>query len=104
MKRVPAIQLLMIVMLLIAAFVRCPYDYYTVLKFVCCGGLGYLAVEAYKAGKQGWVWMLGVGAAMYNPFFKSHLGKSMWTLVNIATIIMLVVQIVSSNRRTPTNR
>ena len=91
MKTNRILTTVLIVMLLIAAFVRCPYDYYAVLKFVCCGGLGYLAVEAYKAGKQGWVWALGVGAAMYNPFFKLHLGKSMWTLVNIATIIMLAV-------------
>ena len=99
MKRIPVIQLLMIVMLLCAAFIKCPYGYYTVLKFVCCGGLAYLAVEAFKRGKQSWVWILGVTAALYNPFFKFHLGREIWSIVNIVTAIILAIQVAKEKRR-----
>ena len=95
----PYLQAIIIGMLLCAMLVRCPYGYYTVLKFVCCGGLSYLAFLAFKDRKIGWTWSLGVAALVYLPFVRFQLGKSMWTLVNIATIAMTFASAVVLRRR-----
>ena len=43
--------------------------------------------------------VLGVTAAFYNPIVAAHLGREVWTLVNLATI---VVAIASGFRLRPT--
>lgn len=99
LKTFPFLQAIIIGMLLCAVLVKCPYGYYTILKFVCCGGLSYLAYLAFKRRKIGWVWTLGIAALIYFPFIKLQLGKPMWTLVNIATIVMTFASAVVLRRR-----
>jgi len=40
--------------------------------------------------QMGWVWLLGMTAVVYNPFFRFPLGRSLWTLVNVVAIVELV--------------
>ena len=81
----------MIAMLGIAMLPLHTYGYYVLLKFVICGGCGYLASKAFSSKRMGWVWALGMTAVLYNPIVYFPLGRSLWTLVNIATIIELVL-------------
>jgi hypothetical protein len=50
-------------------------------------------VQAYQQKRQGWVWVLGVTAALYNPIVPAHLGRDVWTLVNLATIVVAVASV-----------
>ena len=81
------------VLLLIALLPSNPYGYYVFLRWVCCAVFAYLAVQAYQQKRQGWVWVLGVTAALYNPIVPAHLGREVWTLVNLATIVVAIASV-----------
>ena len=49
--------------------------------------------------KQGWVWLLGVTAGIYNPILRVHLTREIWSVVNVATILLAGTSIfVLTNR------
>src|SRR5690606_22090953 len=70
-----------------------PYGYYILLRIIVCAICLYLAVDAYGKQRIGWVWVLGVTAAVYNPILRVHLTRPIWSALNIATIVLLAVTI-----------
>jgi len=70
-----------------------PYGYYILLRWVSCGVFAFLASKALGAEQQGWVWMLGITAAVYNPIFRVHLTREIWSVVNVSTIAIAVASV-----------
>lgn len=98
------LQIIMIIMLVIAIlpFVIDKYGYsgyYTLLRFVICFGCAYLATLAYSSKKMEWAWYLGATAALYNPFFKVALSRSLWVIVDIITIVILSLNLRLINEK-----
>ena len=86
-----ALIAVMIVMLGIALLpIRC-HGYYVLLKIIVCAGGGFLATKAFVVNCVGLGWWLATTAVVYNPFIRIPLGRELWVIVNIATIIMLVI-------------
>jgi len=88
MRRIWIPQTIAAVMLLWALNPENPYGYYIVLRWVCCAVFAYLATKAFAQEKEGWVWVLGITPVVYNPIVPIHLTREIWSVVNIATIIM----------------
>ena len=86
-------QVVVGIMLLWALNPRNPYGYYIVLRWVSCGVFAFLAFKALGAGQQGWVWLLGITAAVYNPIFRVHLTREVWSVVNVVTIAIAVASV-----------
>ena len=86
MKRIWIPQVIGIAMLLWALNPANPYAYYILLRWICCAIFACLAVQALRKKQSGWAWVLGVTAAIYNPFIPLHLNREIWTFVNIVTI------------------
>ena len=86
MKRSWIPQAIVCLMLLWALVPSNPYEYYIVLRLVCCAAFAYLAVQAFHREKQAWVWVLGITAVVYNPIFRVHLTRGIWSVINVATI------------------
>lgn len=93
MKRIWIPQVITIVMLLWALNPSNPYGYYILLRCVCCAVYVYLAVKSYLQKKEGWVWIFGVFALTYNPIFRFHLTREIWSIINIITIVLAAVSI-----------
>lgn len=93
MKRIWMPQAIAGVMLLWALNPQNPYGYYILLRWVCCAAFTYLAVKAHAQGKEGWVWVLGVTAVVYNPIFRIHLTREIWSVLNIATAIVATLSV-----------
>jgi hypothetical protein len=70
-----------------------PYGYYVLLRWVCCAIFAYLALGAHRAGSEGWTWVLGVLALLYNPVASVHLGREIWEPVNIGTIVLVLASV-----------
>lgn len=79
-------QIICIIMLLWALNPNNPYAYYILLRWVCCGAFAYLAFQSFEQEKQGWVWLFGITALLYNPIFRVHLNRELWSVVNVVTI------------------
>jgi len=80
-------------MLLWALYPDNPYGYYILLRWVCCGVFAYLAYQAAEYERQGWIWILGITALIYNPIIRVHLSREIWNIVNIATVVIALVSI-----------
>jgi hypothetical protein len=70
-----------------------PYAYYILLRWVCSAVFAFLALQASVGQQQGWVWLLGVTAAIYNPIIPVHLTREIWTVVNVVSIGIAVASI-----------
>ena len=68
------------------ALLPLPYAYYMLLRVGMCGILAYLAYTASQSNQQSLTWILGIAAVIYNPFAPLHLGREVWTVINLATI------------------
>ena len=93
MKKIWIPQVIVILMLLWALNPLNPYGYYILLRWVCCAVFVYLAIQAWNIEKQGWVWILGVTAAIYNPILRIHSTREMWSIVNLIAIGLAVASI-----------
>ncbi|MEW6620151.1 MAG: DUF6804 family protein [bacterium] len=93
MKRIWIPQVISSAMLLWALNPENPYGYYILLRWVCCAIFAYLAIQSLAQEKQGVVWVLGVTAVIYNPIIRVHLTREIWSVVNVATIVVAMVSI-----------
>ena len=82
MKKIWIPQIVAVIMLVIALNPDNPYGYYVLLRIVCCGMFGYLAVMAHQQEKKEWTWILGITAFIYNPIFRVSLNREIWTVVS----------------------
>lgn len=102
MKKTWLPQLIAIGMLLWALKTNNPYGYYILLRIICCSICAYLTLQFFKNKNENWTWILGVTTFIYNPILRVHLTKEIWIIVNILTIIMLIISIVSLSKTTIT--
>ncbi len=79
---------------LLGALTEMPYGYYQLVRVLVFFAAAYLALESHKRGYKAWAWALGGTSAIYNPFFKLALGRELWTIVNIATIIVFIAHLI----------
>jgi len=70
--------------MLIIALAPLPYGYYTLLRIVVCGAAAFLAWQTYTLEGQitGWVVLLGLIAALFNPIFPVHLTRDIWRIID----------------------
>ena len=94
MKRIWIPQAIAAVMLLWAINPENPYGYYILLRWVCCAAFAYLAIKASAQRKEGWVWVLGVTAIVYNPVIRIHLTREIWSVINVVTIAVAGLSVV----------
>jgi hypothetical protein len=71
-----------------------PYAYFMLLRVVVCFTAAFCAVAAYRAGSEGWTWVLGGTGALYNPFLRVYLTRDIWWVVNVLTIALMVIACV----------
>lgn len=92
-------QIIAILMLLWALNPENPYSYYVLLRIVICTICAFLAFCALEIGNDKWVWILGVTALIYNPIIRIHLTREIWSVVNIATIVVLAITFGTLRKR-----
>ena len=99
-KRGPFVpQIIAIIMLLWALNPQNPYGYYVLLRIVLCAICAFLAFRSQEIGNNAWVWILGVTAVIYNPIIRIHLTREIWSVVNVATIIVLAITFGTLRKR-----
>lgn len=95
----PIPQIVGVAMLAWALVPANPYGYYILLRIVLCGICVFLAVKAYELKQVGWVWVLAITAVVYNPIVRIHLNREIWSVVNLATIGLLVATVFALRKK-----
>jgi hypothetical protein len=62
-----------------------------ILRIAICIICGYLAFLSLDLQSSFWVWILGGMAVLYNPVIPIHLTRDIWSVLNVATIILLAI-------------
>jgi hypothetical protein len=99
-KHPPIAQIVGVAMLAWALVPANPYGYYILLRIVLCGIFVFLAVKAHEQKQVGWVCVLTIAAVVYNPIFRVHLNRVIWTVVNLVTIVLLIATVFALRRKT----
>jgi hypothetical protein len=81
-------QIVASILLAVALYPENPYAYYVLLRWILCPLFIFLAIRAHVLKKEPWVWILGVCALLYNPLFRVHLNREIWSVVNVITIFV----------------
>ncbi|MBU1425285.1 MAG: hypothetical protein KKH12_07545 [Gammaproteobacteria bacterium] len=92
-KSLPIPQIVGVALLAWALVPTNPYDYYIFLRIVLCGIFVFLAIKAHELKQAGWVWALAITAVVYNPIVRIHLNREIWSVVNFATIGLLIATV-----------
>ncbi len=77
-------------MLLIGA-APLPYGYYMLLRIVATGVFVWAAIVAHERKNEVLPWVFGLLAILFNPIIKIHLPKEVWTVIDVAAGVFLLV-------------
>jgi hypothetical protein len=76
------------VMLLGAGLSHLPFPYYNRLRWICFAAFTYTAVWRIKNGAA--IICLPI-ACLFNPFYPFHLSRSLWSLIDVLSLLLLLV-------------
>lgn len=62
-----------------------PYGFYMLLRVTVCASCAYLSMAEFRAGGTGWGFGLGLIALIFNPLIPIHLGREVWSVLNVLT-------------------
>ena len=74
----------------IALIPSLPYGYYSVMRWVVFALCAWLSLHSHRTGSEGWTWIWGIIAGIYNPLFPVHANRMIWSIVNVATIFIVI--------------
>ena len=94
-------QLVAMIMLTLALSHDLPYGYYILLRWVIAATFSFLLYKSYHDISDTWKWILGIMILVYNPILQLNLGREIWTIVNVITIIVTLVTIFILRRKRP---
>lgn len=89
---VPSWVLLATATLAFAAIADLPYGYYSLLRWVVCAVAVASAIQLHARELQGWAWVLGAVAVVFNPLVPIHFAKEVWRFLDAgAGMVFLLV-------------
>lgn len=68
--------------LFLALFDGWDYGFFTMLRFVVFATTAYVAWMAHGGQKEKWIWIFGLVAVLFNPFFPVHLDRDTWVVID----------------------
>lgn len=93
---------ILVAILLFVALGNHPYSYYQILRWsVMIIGI-YSAYAAHESKKDGWAWIFGVIAVLFNPIIPFYFSKETWQFLDLVTGIIFLINILFSKRKTKT--
>ena len=76
---------------LLLCLMQMPYGYYTLVRFLTAVTLCLLAHNRFMAGQKELCIVCCAMVLLFQPFFKLHLGRVLWNVMDVATAVFLVV-------------
>lgn len=82
----------------VVALADWPYGYYQLLRLAVTGYAGWIAWIMLEDRRQAFAWLFGLLAVLYNPIVKIPLDRETWTVVNLATALIVMIELMRSIR------
>lgn len=87
----PRLISILLAVLLILCLFDMPYGYYQFVRFAATAGFAYLAWMSYENDEKQKMFVFIVLAALFQPFFKIALGRSLWNVIDVVVAVGLVI-------------
>lgn len=84
---------------LLIALLEMPYGYYQLLRVGICLVAVFLAYQAFEGQRSRIAWIFAAAALTYNPIAPLALGRGLWTIVNLATVGLLIWSLMDQRRK-----
>jgi hypothetical protein len=81
-------------LLFIGCLLDMPYGYFQFVRFIGMIGFVVLAYIEKVKGKQEFFIFLILSAILINPFFKIHLGRLIWNIIDIIWALILIISVI----------
>lgn len=81
------------IIILLIAFGRLPYGYYTFVRIFICGVSVYSAFLLMKKDSNYLGWLFIIIGILYNPIIPIYLTREIWQYLNIITATIFIVKI-----------
>lgn len=85
-----------LIILLLISFSNVSFGYYQIMKYVLMSTFIWLIISETDSIKKGWKFLFLVLAVLFNPFFELKIGKELWKVVDVFTIIILFINIIET--------
>ena len=70
-----------------------PYGYFMLLRVLATAGFAYIAFQTYSSDEEllgiKYFLVFGAAAVLYNPILPIYLPREIWTVINLATAILV---------------
>lgn len=86
------IKIILAILLFLCLF-DLPYGYFQFVRFAALLGFAYLAYQANSENKDQEMWIYGVLAILFQPFFKIALGREIWNIVDLIVGVGLLMSL-----------
>lgn len=81
---------LIVAMLLLLCLTSMPYGYYELVRYITTVLFFWMALQAYKTGKENLTFSYVAVGVLFQPFFKITLSKSIWNVIDIIIAVLLI--------------
>lgn len=82
-----------------------PYGYYRLLRWTTCGVAIASAFQLSRFAHTGWVWALGILAALFNPLIPIHFERETWRIFDgVAGCFFIAVLTLTRKHKEEANK
>ena len=92
-------KIVLTVLLLLCLF-DMPYGFYNLVRFAALIGFGLIAYDYYSKKQEALAITFGSLALLFQPFFKIALERGLWTAIDIAVAILLIILLIKEKQKT----
>jgi hypothetical protein len=79
---------------LLAAMLRWPYSYYSILRWTVCIVAAYSAFRFAKSSRRSWAWIFVAVAVVFNPVAPIFFSRPTWRVVDLAAAFILLLSVL----------
>jgi FtsH-binding integral membrane protein len=79
------------------------WDFYTVLRWICCAAFAYSAVVAGQMQLTFWTWAFGLLAILFNPIIPIYLQRQFWQIIDYAALVIIFLASIVFTRNMAVN-
>ncbi|MGF1566382.1 MAG: DUF6804 family protein [Flavobacteriales bacterium] len=90
------VAILLSVLLLLCLF-DMPYGFYQFVRFTATAGFAYLAWVSYEKDEKNMMFVFIILAALFQPFIKVALGRTIWNIVDVVAAAGLIIMAFKRN-------
>lgn len=85
--------------LMFGCLLEMPFGYYQLVRFIALIGFSILVYQANQQNRQTEMFIYGVLALLFQPFFKIALGRELWNIVDVIVGIGLLISFAKHNKK-----